>query len=283
MKETTVKQSLSDDEQMFLEEAVRFLENPRFLVRVANTIGKPVEALQRKLPEKMKLQFEKAVSASLNKCIEIAVYSIPKTDSATTHMSALNKRRLHVLLASGIGAVGGFFGLASLPVELPLTTTVMLRSIAEIAKNNGEDLQNPEVLLECIQVFAMGSTQSEKDDAINSSYLESRLVFSGIVKKAAQYIAQHSSKEVLSAIEKKTAPELIIFISRVASQFNIVVSEKMLAEVVPIIGAIGSASINGFFTDHFNTTANFHFGIKKLERKYGLEVIQNQYMIIKNK
>jgi len=38
------------------------------------------------------------------------------------------------------GFTGGLFGAVSLPIELPLTTTLMLRSIADIAGHHGEDL-----------------------------------------------------------------------------------------------------------------------------------------------
>jgi hypothetical protein len=48
------------------------------------------------------------------------------------------------------GAAGGTFGLAALPVELPVSTTIMLRSIAEIARSEGEDLSDPEASVSTI-------------------------------------------------------------------------------------------------------------------------------------
>ena len=41
-------------------------------------------------------------------------------------------------------------------VELPLSTTIMLRSIARIAQSEGEDLEDPATALACLQVFALG-------------------------------------------------------------------------------------------------------------------------------
>lgn len=239
-------------------------------------MGKPVELLQEKLPEKYRNIVSRAVNASLLKCVEVAVKSISNNSNGPYKMSILNKNRAHVAAASGLGALGGFFGLSSVAIELPITTTLMLRSIAEIAKDNGEDLSQPEALLECIQVFAMGARESSKDDAVNSAYLESRIVFSKLINKSAQFMAKNSAREILSAIEKKTAPDLVLFIGRIAARFKIVVSEKMVAQAVPILGAVGAAALNGFFTDHFNRVASYHYGIKKLERKYGLEIIQNE-------
>ena len=40
------------------------------------------------------------------------------------------------------GAAGGAFGLATLPLELPVSTVIMLRSIADIAISEGEDLSS---------------------------------------------------------------------------------------------------------------------------------------------
>jgi hypothetical protein len=42
---------------------------------------------------------------------------------------------LHKALAAASGAVGGGFGLAALPVELPISTIIMLRSIGDIARS----------------------------------------------------------------------------------------------------------------------------------------------------
>jgi EcsC protein family len=52
---------------------------------------------------------------------------------------------------SGVLGAGGTFGLAALPVELPVSTTIMLRSIADIARSEGEDLSDPETALACVE------------------------------------------------------------------------------------------------------------------------------------
>ena len=45
--------------------------------------------------------------------------------------------RFHKLAVAATGAGGGAFGLAALPIELPVSTTVMLRSIADVARSEG--------------------------------------------------------------------------------------------------------------------------------------------------
>ena len=46
--------------------------------------------------------------------------------------------------------------MVTLPIELPVSTIIMLRSIADIARSEGEDLSDPESALSCVQVFALG-------------------------------------------------------------------------------------------------------------------------------
>ena len=65
--------------------------------------------------------------------------------------------------AGGIsGGVSGFFGIAALPIELPVTTTLMLRAIADIARHHGEDLSTLEARLACVEVFALGAPQVDR-------------------------------------------------------------------------------------------------------------------------
>ncbi|WP_373371538.1 EcsC family protein [Microvirga sesbaniae] len=62
----------------------------------------------------------------------------------------------HKALAILSGAIGGVLRVSPILVELPISTTIMLRSIARIAQSGGEDLEDPETALACIRVFALG-------------------------------------------------------------------------------------------------------------------------------
>jgi hypothetical protein len=54
------------------------------------------------------------------------------------------------------GGLGGLFGVLALPIEVPLTTTLMLQSIADIARHYREDLRRPVSRIACQEVFALG-------------------------------------------------------------------------------------------------------------------------------
>jgi hypothetical protein len=46
---------------------------------------------------------------------------------------------------------------------------------------------------------------------------------------------------------------------------------------VPIIGAVGGGSINLLFMNHFQEVAHGHFTIRRLERKYGEDIVKRAY------
>jgi hypothetical protein len=51
--------------------------------------------------------------------------------------------------------------------------------------------------------------------------------------------------------------------------------------VLPLIGAAGGALINTLFIDHFQSVARGHFTVRRLERKYGHEIIKREYESIR--
>src|SRR5229473_1962919 len=77
---------------------------------------------------------------------------------------------LHRSLAAVSGAVGGGLGLAALALELPVSTVIMLRSIMAIARDQGEDIDNPETAFASLQVFALGARVGEGDPLGNGYF-----------------------------------------------------------------------------------------------------------------
>lgn len=298
---------LNPQELRFLQEAVDYLEHPSFLMRVANLLGRPVEGLLNTLPQRLQKSIHDASHEALNRGMQWAIRSLPTPDkphgttTPTHHLSSaltaaepapdaatasrsrwslsrLNNptfdRHRHTALAALTGAGGGLFGLAGLPVEIPATTVVMLRSIASIAAENGEDLDDPAVRLNCLSVFSYGS---EPLDRMESSYLTSRIGMALVMQQASQQLATHGSREMIEMLARGTTPVLSKLISRIASRFQIVVTEKAAAQATPILGAATGALVNAAFTDHFNRVARYHFGILQLERKYGETTVQGIY------
>ena len=191
-------------------------------------------------------------------------------------MGSKNPRRasekFHKLLVGASGGIGGAFGLASLPIELPLSTTLMLRSIADIARSEGHDVRNPSVKMACLEVFALGS-KSSSDDAAEGAYWAVRAAMAKAVSEATAYLAEKT-------VVEESAPAILRFVTAVASRFGVVVSEQTAAKAVPVVGAAGGAVINVLFMNHFQDMARGHFIVKRLESRYGTELVRHVYQSI---
>lgn len=151
----------------------------------------------------------------------------------------------------------------------------MLRSIADIARSQGEQLNLPELKFACIEVFALGERTS-KDDASESGYFAVRAALAKAVSEAAEFIAERG-------IAREGAPALVRLISQLAERFGITVSEKVVAQAIPGIGAVGGALINLVFIDHFQDMARGHFSVRRLERKYDPATVKAVYLSLPNK
>jgi EcsC protein family len=90
-----------------------------------------------------------ATSEGLEAALKVALRTLPPSPRT-------NSQFLHRAIATASGAAGGTFWLAALPVELSVSTVIMLRSIADIARSEGEDHSDPEAALPCVEVFALG-------------------------------------------------------------------------------------------------------------------------------
>lgn len=270
---------LSAGELEFLNEAAGYLESPGFLLRTADLVGKPVEALVKALPSSARLIVAKATTDALQRGLDWAIRSLPDNPTAPSDRPAGRAARFfqrhgHTALSAVTGAGGGFFGVAGLPVELPTTTLVMLRSIAAVAAEQGARLDDPTTRMECLAVLSFGSKPLSE---MESSYFTTRLAMAVTVRQAAAFVAQHSAREVSDALLRGTAPALLRLISVVAARFQVAVTEKVAAQAIPVVGAALGALVNAAFTDHFNRVARYHFGIVKLERIHGLAVVQAAY------
>ncbi len=67
--------------------------------------------------------------------------------------------RWHKLAAATSGAVGGAFGFAALFIELPVSTTIMMRAVADVARSEGFDLSEFSTRQACLEVFALVATR----------------------------------------------------------------------------------------------------------------------------
>ncbi len=258
-----MKQEISPDDRSVLEQAYQRLEYPSLAAKLTNVIGTPVEQVVRLLPEGWYAKVNETAEGVIRNVLETAIASLGENPKP------LARNGLHKILATGSGAIGGFFGLPALAIELPVTTGIILRAIAAIAHSEGEDLRALETRLACMEVFALGGPSAE-DDAAETGYYGLRLAlglqFSGFAGQISQ-----------TGLQALGLPSAVNLIRAVAARFGIVVTNKAAAQMVPFVGAAGGAAINAIFVHHFQDIARGHFAVRRLEREYGAELIEAEY------
>tara|TARA_A100001391_G_scaffold151852_1_gene109621 strand:+ start:12406 stop:13242 length:837 start_codon:yes stop_codon:yes gene_type:complete len=266
--------TLSANDLADLERAVRLLTSPSLVARLSHQIGSPLESAVKKLPAGASARINEAVEVALRRAVDAALWSLDKTPRPAS-------TRRHKLYAAASGAVGGAFGLTSLLVELPVSTTIMMRAVADVARGEGFDLDDPDTQAACVEVFAMGGP-SDKDDGAETGYYMARgfatqamgQLSRELADIAARQGAGHTAGLMTSTQAGKWLGRLI---EKVAERFGVVITNKIAAQAVPIIGAATGATLNTLFTDFYQDMALGHFTVKRLENRYGAEVIRAEF------
>jgi hypothetical protein len=257
---------LSEGDLADLGYAKEVLEHPGLAAKITSILGAPLEKGLKLLPSRWMESVQEATRLALGKALDFAVKTLDDKPGKPSSVF------IHKMIVAANGAAAGALGLPALLVELPLSTAVMLRSIADVARSEGETIREIGAKLACLEVFAFGGRRSE-DDAAETGYYAIRMALARTVADAAKYITERGMIE-------EGAPALVRLISAIASRFGAVVSEKVAAQAVPLIGAAGGAAVNTIFINHFQEMARGHFIVRRLERSYGPEEIRRRYQLL---
>ncbi|WP_044590493.1 EcsC family protein [Bradyrhizobium sp. LTSPM299] len=250
-----------------LKVAVKALESPNLAAKIADYAGIPVNRVLNLLPKAANRQLSGLVRSAVLTGLEVAVDTLNEKPPPSPAVGFSS------FLAGVTGGVSGLFGFGALTVELPLTTTLMLRAIAEIAQHEGEDLSKLEARLACLEVFAYGTKKTS--EGVDVGYYAARALISKYTSDAAAYILERGAVDA-------SAPVISNLVSEIVSRFGLVVSDKVAAGAVPIIGAVFGATVNVIFMDHFQKMAKGHFTLRRLERVHGSATVRHHYAEIAN-
>ncbi|WDR90251.1 EcsC family protein [Burkholderia ambifaria] len=264
--------TLSPEDQDALRRAKQVLESPSLTMKLTGMLGAPVEKMIARLPEFATGKINDATQLALRKCLNIALRTLgkPQTPDAEPDKPS---NLLHKLAVATTGAAGGAFGFLALPVELPVTTTLIFRSVCDVARSEGEDLGSVDTQLQCLAVLGMGGNPDKDEEDADLGYFVLRGALAQAISKASsdittKGIAAHSSAAVFKLVQT------------VASRFSVQVTEQMAAKSIPAIGAVLGATVNTLFIDHFQQMAHGHFTVRRLERKYGSVAVKAAYQAI---
>jgi len=254
---------IANDDRADLRHAVRLLEQPGLAARLSSLLGAPVEEGAKLLPGAWHERLAEASRRVVGRSLDMAVSTL---DLERPGRSAPVSNRSMGLLT---GAAGGWFGLPGTLLELPFTTMLMLRSIAAVAADEGEDLRDPAGRLACVEVFSLGG-RAVADDAAETGYYGVRLA-------VAFHFSAVSEQLVRQGVAARALPASVNFVRALAARFGIAVSDKLALQMVPMAGALSGALINAIFIDHFQDMARGHFIVRRLERRYGAANVRRAY------
>ena len=176
------------------------------------------------------------VEAALKRAFDIAVLRLGRDGQLD------QSKRLSGPLVFLSGAVGGFVGMGGFLPDATVTSLAIMREIARIAVEEGEDLDSPDARAACLEVFALNAGQKGGAEP-ESSYFSARLVMQG--------------------------RPMAMLLADVARRFGVTLSQKFALQAVPVIGAVAGASLNSAFLSHYRELARAHFTIRRLERRFG--------------
>jgi hypothetical protein len=207
------------------------------LLRLVNKLGGGIEAQMARLPDGVRDEIERAVTAAL-----IRAHGVAGAGRYAPDLGPNGSR----FAAMATGALGGAAGLAGSLVELPLTITVMLHAIRSEALAAGYDPDDPAVRLSCVEVFAAGSPL-HSDDGVNTAFLSARMAVAG-----------GGFQRILAVI----VPRL-----------SVVLGEKLALQAVPVIGAVTGAALNAMFLNYYREMARIRFRLLRLAESHGAEAV----------
>ena len=111
-------------------------------------------------------------------------------------------------------------------------------------------------VLACLEVFAFGSKRTVGQEV---GYYAARALIGKYTAEVVALVLQRGAVDV-------SAPVVTSMVSEIVSRFGLVVSDKVAAGALPILGAVGGATVNVIFMDHFQRIAQGHFTLRGPKR-----------------
>ena len=244
---------LTAAEQGELWQAAMIMADSRsLLMRLTAVFGRRIEALRGRIMRTgerlggqswadLTQRVQDAIEDTLWSSYHLATFGLAETPRLLRPRKPRGNA-VHRLAATASGVASGFAGLPGVVFDIPFTTATILRSIAEVARDSGEDITSEETKRVCLEVLAFGGPSAADDDT-EIGYWVTRI--------GMNHLAVN------------------LLIKSAASRFGLIVSEKILAQAVPVAGAVAGGALNYAFTDYYQSMARVHFCLRAMDRRTG--------------
>ncbi|WP_096513025.1 EcsC family protein [Pseudomonas izuensis] len=140
MKNPPDLRPLAPEDRRSLQHAKNLLANPGLVAQLTSMLGTPIEATIKRLP--------KGANKRVNSTLETALLRCARTAARTMDDSIGERSWNKTYMGSVVvtGAAAGFLGPWTMLVEIPITTTIIFRSIADVARSEGESIKTGDVV-----------------------------------------------------------------------------------------------------------------------------------------
>jgi EcsC protein family len=259
----TVRGLPSEAETALATALKQLRESGGVIVRAADLLGSAIGpaasvGLRRlNVPPALVGKAQALAAAALRRAFDLAIVGVRRRGARTARLGRGGGR----IVAAASGAIGGFAGLSGFLPDVMLTTLLIMRRIAAVAVEEGEDLTTEDARAACLQVFAFDTAEPAR---LNGQSITDREWGEPEVRYwTARFLLQ--------------GQPIVLLISEIAASYGLRVSQKLALQAVPLVGAAGGALVNSVFLDHYEKLARAHFTIRRLERVHGSSLIRSAW------
>ena len=171
-------------------------------------------------------------------------------------------------IAAGVGSTltADTAALVIITTDIGLSITLLSRQACQIAAAYGYPASAPENILHILN--SMAPIYDEKKGIIPIK----RVLYSEILK--AVIFLQRTSTKISEEVLEKEFPALIRFINKLAQRIGIILTEKELGILIPVIGILANGGLNFAFQQAGHRNAMDYFRYLELCSKYGEEEVR---------
>src|SRR5438128_165848 len=151
--------------------------------------------------------------------------------------------------------------------DVTSSMTLLSRHTCRIATTYGYSSRNPENLPHLVAAMAPHADSSDE------GYLALKTAVVTSIRESGQFMARTAGMVMDRQLLEREAPQMIRLITYVVDRLGIVITQKELGILVPIVGAVLNRSINVAFQQVGHQTAKDYFRRVILEDRYGEELV----------